>query len=333
MGTQVQATTDYGSLFRPRVKTQAEKDRDAEARRRQGGGGNTAVQNNAPSAGDQRGGQNRGVDAPRTFKAREKNMAYKDHMDQIRQLRALATPSEDRGVLIFPTSELAKKFKNFKALATEYENNNIQCDVGNSQACSLAGRGSFPTDFPSPFTDSIHYNANSYFGVGDGSASERQEIRGNDGMAEASGSGSGDGSSETSQQRQERQRQELADKVAKKREKEAEGQPKPAPPPPPPSPAQPLTPAQGGVDGKHGDHDHKTVNPIAGGGGSHNGQSGSTSQGGGTVLPLDNGGGFDPINSVNPVKQYLRDLTALVDPYGIEGRSSCIFGQIKSIQH
>ena len=82
MGTQMATTgTDYGSLFRPKQRTQAQRDADAEASRRSGDySSNTARRNNAPSAGDQSSrGSAYGTSAPKQFKARQKNMEYKEH--------------------------------------------------------------------------------------------------------------------------------------------------------------------------------------------------------------------------------------------------------------
>ena len=226
MGTQMATTgTDYGSLFRPRARTQAQRDADAEAQRRSGDySSNTATRNNAPSAGDQRGGENRGVDASRNFKARQKNMEYKDEINNLRQLQRLAT--ESNGRLTFPTTELKNKYINSLALAKDYETNNTQCDLGNSQACGLAGRGSFPTDYPSPFTDSIHYNANSYFGVGDGSLEERQSKRSQEDTTVAI---AGDGQVETSQERMLRLRREREEAEEERMRKENENADPPIP--------------------------------------------------------------------------------------------------------
>ena len=326
MGTEIATTgPDYSALFRPRVKTEAEKQREAAVARARGGGSNTATQNNAPSAGDQsQRGDAYGVSAPKTFKAREKNAAYKDHIDQIRQLRALATPSEDRGVLIFPSTELANKFKNFKALANEYEVNNQQCDVGNSQACGLAGRGSFPSDYPSPFSDSIHYNANSYFGQGDGSAVERQQVRAADGVAQtASGSGSGDGSTESSQQRVARERNEAEDaRVAKEN---ADGEPaRPAMPP-----TEPIEPGNAASRTGEGTsilkptHNKDHHDPRSGSG-SHSGADGSASHENEGVHEFTGGGGLSKgVRENNDIKQYLNNILALTNPYGQYSSAGC----------
>ena len=331
MGTQVQTTTDYGALFRPRVKTEAEKRQAAAVARARGGGGNTAVQNNAPSAGDQsERGDAYGVSAPRTFKAREKNADYKDHIDQIRQLRALATPSEDRGVLIFPSSELAKKFKNFKALANEYEVNNQQCDAGNGQSCMLAGRGQNPTDYPSPFSDSAHYNANSYFGMGDGSAVERQQVRAGDGVAQASGSGSGDGSTESTQDRVMRERNEAEDaRIAKEN---ANGEPaRPAMPPGMPEVPEVIEPSNGAERTGEGTsifkpkHNNDHHDPISGGG-SHSGSDGSASHENEGVHDFTGGGGIKRsagYEANERVKQYLTNIQALKNPYGHYSTAGC----------
>ena len=311
MGTQIQTTTDYGSLFRPRLSTKAERDRAAEARRRQGGGGNTATENNAPSAGDQsERGANYGTSAPKTFKARQKNSEYKDQINNIRQLRQLAT--ESNGTLTFPTTELKNKFINARALAVDYENNNQQCDVGNSQACMLAGRGSFPTDYPSPFSDSIHYSPNSYFGVGDGSLEQRQTERderdGNTGEGEISVAVAGDGTVESSSQRVQRERRERQEEIDRQEDERiakmnADGEP-PRPASPPPSPAEepvlppPPTPAEkpattdGSGDALLPKHDGEHSGES--GGGSTNGQNGGASGGEPThVVPLNpNHGGI-----------------------------------------
>ena len=326
MSEPVATTTDYGSLFRPRVQTEAEKRQAAAVARARGGGSNTAQVNNAPSAGDQsQRGDAYGISAPKTFKAREKNAAYKDHIDQIRQLRRLATPSEDRGVLIFPTSELANKFKNFKALANEYEVNNQQCDTGNGQACMLAGRGQNPTDYPSPFSDSVHYDANSYFGMGDGSAVERQQVRSADGIAQtASGSGSageGDGSSESTQQRVERERNEAEDaRIAKEN---ADGEPaRPALPP-----TAPIEPENAGDRTGEGtsilkpEHNTDHHDPISGGG-THSGADGSASHENHGVHEFTGGGGLSKgVQENNNIKQYLVNIQALTNPYGIYKRA------------
>jgi len=297
MGTEMTTTgDDYGSLFRPRRQTQAEKDRDAEARRRQGGGGNTAVQNNAPSAGDQRGGENRGVSAPRNFKAREKNSEYKDQINNLRQLRALAT--ESNGRLTFPTTELKNKWTNSRALAVEYENNNKECDAGNGQACMLAGRGQNPTDYPSPFSDSAHFNANSYFGVGDGSLENRQAKRAqrdgpNTGEGEVSVAVAPDGTTESSQQRVERERNEAEDaRIAKMNE---DGEPaRPALPsgdgsgelPAPPAPAEKPETTDGSGDDLKPKNDG--THSGASGGGDTDGSQGGASGGEPThIVPLN----------------------------------------------
>ena len=322
MGTEMTTTgPDYGALFRPRVQTEAERRAAAARARARGGGSNTAQVNNAPSAGDQsQRGSAYGVSAPKQFKAREKNAAYKDHIDQIRQLRALSTPSEDRGVLIFPTSELANKFKNFKALANEYEVNNQQCDAGNGQSCMLAGRGQNPTDYPSPFSDSAHYNANSYFGMGDGSAAARQDVRAADGTAEVSGSGSageGDGSSESSQQRVERERNEKEDeRIAKEN---ADGEPaRPAEPPP-----EQIEPDNAGGRTGEGtgvlkpDHDQTHRDPMSGGG-THSGADGTATHENHGVHNFDSGGTLNNgIVQNNRVRDYLTLMNSLKNPYGI----------------
>ena len=278
MGTQMATTgTDYGSLFRPRERTQAQRDADAEAQRRSGDySSNTARRNNAPSVGDQRGGENRGVDAPRNFKAREKNMEYKDHIDNLRQLRALAT--ESNGTLTFPTTELKNKWTNSRALAVEYENNNKECDAGNSQSCMLAGRGERPTDYPSPFSDSAHYNQNSYFGVGDGSLENRQTKRaqrdGNSGEGEVSVAVAGDGTVESTQERLERERNEAEDaRVAKENEN---GEPARPAMPPPSGEEPPNIPTATDGSGKENlpaSNDHR--DPISGGGTNAGGRGGT----------------------------------------------------------
>lgn len=282
MGTQIATTgPDYGSLFRPRARTQAQRDADAEAQRRSGDySSNTATRNNAPSAGDQRGGENRGVDAPRTFKAREKNMEYKDHIDNLRQLRRLAT--ESNGRLTFPTTELKNKYTNSLALAQDYEENNTQCDLGNSIACNLSGRGSFPTDYPSPFTDSIHYNQNSYFGVGDGNLETRQSNRPQGDVSVAVAS---DGSVESSQDRVQRERDEAEDERIRKENENGEPARPAMPPPsgegsgdlPPPSGPEPANiPSATDGSGKENlpkPNDHR--DPISGGGTNAGGRGGT----------------------------------------------------------
>lgn len=303
MGTQIATTgPDYGSLLRPRGRTQAQRDADAEAQRRSGDySSNTATRNNAPSAGDQRGGENRGASAPRTFKARQKNSEYKDQINNLRQLRALAT--ESNGTLTFPTTELKNKWTNSRALAVEYENNNKQCDIGNSQACMLAGRGSFPTDYPSPFSDSIHFNANSYFGVGDGSLANRQTKRaqrdGNSGEGEVSVAVAGDGTVESTQERLERERNEAEDaRIAKENE---DGEPpRPALPPSgdgsgegsggnlpaPPAPKEKPETTDGSGDNLRPKSDGTHSGPS--GGGSTSGKNGGASGGEPThIVPLN----------------------------------------------
>ena len=319
MGTQVQTTTDYGALFRPRVKTEAEKRQAAAVARARGGGGNTAQVNNAPDAGDQsERGSAYGASAPKTFKAREKNAAYKDHIDQIRQLRRLATPSEDRGVLIFPTTELANKFRNFKALASEYETNNQQCDAGNGQSCMLAGRGQNPTDYPSPFSDSVHYDANSYFGMGDGSAVERQEVRSNDGMVEVEVEA--DGAVESSQDRLNRERNEKEDeRIAKEN---ANGPPA-RNADPPIEPGNPADNTGAGTSIFKPKHKQEHHDPISGGG-THSGADGSATYEDHQVHQFDSGGGIKGgVQVNNRVKEYLNNMQALQNPYGEYKTAGC----------
>ena len=294
MGTEMATTgDDYGSLLRPRGRTQAQRDADAEAQRRSGDySSNTARRNNAPSAGDQRGGENRGVSAPRNFKARQKNSEYKDQINNLRQLRALAT--ESNGRLTFPTTELKNKWTNSRALAVEYENNNKQCDAGNGQACMLAGRGQNPTDYPSPFSDSAHFNANSYFGVGDGSLENRQTKRaqrdGNSGEGEVSVAVAPDGTTESSQQRVERERNEAEDaRIAKENE---DGEPaRPALPeepvlPSPPAPVERPETTDGSGDNLKPKSDG--THSGASGGGSTDGSRGGASGGEPThIVPLN----------------------------------------------
>jgi len=291
--------TDYGSLFRPRQRTQAQRDADAEAQRRSGDySSNTATRNNAPSAGDQRGGENRGVSAPRNFKAREKNSEYKDQINNLRQLRALAT--ESNGRLTFPTTELKNKWTNSRALAVEYENNNKECDAGNGQACMLAGRGQNPTDYPSPFSDSAHFNANSYFGVGDGSLANRQAKRAqrdgpNTGEGEVSVAVAPDGTTESSQQRVERERNEAEDARIAKMNEDGEP-PRPALPPSsgdgsgelpaPPAPAEKPETTDGSGDDLKPKNDG--THSGASGGGDTDGSQGGASGGEPThIVPLN----------------------------------------------
>lgn len=318
MGTQVQSTTDYGSLFRPRVKTEAEKRQAAAVARARGGGGNTAQVNNAPSAGDQsERGSAYGASAPKQFKAREKNMAYKDHIDQIRQLRRLATPSEDRGVLIFPTTELANKFRNFKALASEYEVNNQQCDAGNGQSCMLAGRGQNATDYPSPFSDSAHYSPNSYFGQGDGSAVERQEVRSNDGMVEVEVEA--DGTVESSQDRLNRERNEKEDERIAKENADAPPARNADPPIEPGNPADNTGAGTSIFKPKHKQEHH---DPISGGG-THSGADGSATYEDHQVHQFDAGGVKGSVQGNNRVKEYLNNILALKNPYGQYKSAGC----------
>ena len=295
MGTQMATTgTDYGSLFRPRSRTKAQRDADAEAQRRSGDySSNTATRNNAPSAGDPRGGENRGVDASRNFKARQKNMEYKDEINNLRQLQRLA--KEENGRLTFPTTELKNKYTNSLALAKDYETNNTQCDLGNSQACGLAGRGSFPTDYPSPFTDSIHFNANSYFGVGDGSLEDRQSKRSQDDVTVAI---AGDGTTESSQQRVERERAEANRREEERIAKEnADAEPpRPSLPPSsgdgsgelpaPPTPAEKPETTDGSGDDLKPKNDGTHSGPS--GGGDTDGSRGGASGGEPThIVPLN----------------------------------------------
>ena len=344
MGTQMATTgTDYGSLFRPRARTQAQRNADAEAQRRSGDySSNTARTNNAPSQGDQRGGENRGVSAPKQFKARQKNMEYKEHIDQLRQLRALAT--ESNGVLTFPSTELKNKWTNARALAVDYEQNNMQCDAGNGQSCMLAGRGQNPTDYPSPFADSEHFNANSYFGVGDGSLEDRQAKRAqrdgpNTGEGEVAVAVAGDGTVESTQDRVARERNEKEDaRVAKEN---AEGEP------PRPSNGDGSGDGSGDSPNEPNANDssrtgggasvlkpkHDENHDPRSGGGSHSGADGSATHGddGTGVHPFDSGGGsgsgrpkrpkrpavvdiFGADNN-NENKEYIRNLIALRNPY------------------
>ena len=334
MSEPVATTTDYGALFRPRVKSSTETARQAELRRRRGGGSNTAQVNNAPSQGDQsERGANYGVDAPRQFKAREKNSDYKDHIDQIRQLRALATPSEDRGVLIFPTTELANKFKNFKALANEYEVNNQQCDAGNGQACTLAGRGERPTDYPSPFSDSAHYSANSYFGMGDGSAVDRQAVRAGDGTVQVAGSGDGSGG-ESSQARVERERNEKEDaRIAKEN---AEGAPPRPDLPPDPAIEPDHIPETGSGSSVLKPKRKEAHDPYSGGGSHHGGDGGATHEPD-QVHRFDTGGdGSGYVRQSNPVKDLLINLNSMRNPYGVttvDDLGEICFGSLKEIAY
>lgn len=305
MGTQIATTTDYGSIFRPRRKTQEERDREEEARRRKRGGQTIASQNNAPSAGDQRGGENRGVSAPRTFKARQKNMEYKDHVDNLRALRNLGTINN--GLITFPTTELKNKWTNNRALIVEYEDNNTQCDAGNSQACMLSGRGTAPTDYPSPFVDSVHYNKNSYFGVGDtGISQENKNININNPDPVES--------TETSQERVLRLREEAEEK----RINDLNNDPNNPPP-------RPSEPPEGSGDGsnelpsplpnddrREGTSTQKKNNSGSGSG-SHSGGSGSISNDKNQVepLPVPNTSGVNerrPINKPYPINLNLTDV-------------------------
>jgi len=340
MSEPVATTTDYGALFRPPVKSSTETARQAELRRRRGGGSNTAVQNNAPSAGDQsERGSAYGVSAPRQFKAREKNAEYKDHIDNLRQLRALAT--ESNGILTFPTTELKNKWTNSRALAVEYENNNKECDAGNGQSCMLAGRGQNPTDYPSPFSDSAHYNANSYFGVGDGSLESRQTKRAErdgsntgEGEIQVAVAGSGDGSGESSQARVERERNEAEDaRIAKEN---AEGEP--------PRPALPADPAiepdhipETGSGSSVLKPKRKENHDPYSGGGSHHGGDGSATHENDNVHRFDTGGdGSAYVRQSNPVKDLLINLNSMKNPYGVttvNDLGEICFGKLKEVAY
>ena len=296
MGTQIATTpTDYGSIFRPRRKTQEERDREEEARRRNRGGQTIASQNNAPSAGDQRGGQNRGVSAPRTFKARQKNMEYKDHVDNLRALRNLGTVNN--GLITFPTTELKNKWTNNRALIVEYEDNNTQCDAGNSQSCMLAGRGLNATDYPSPFVDSVHYNKNSYFGVGDtGISQENKNININNPDPVES-------TTETSQERVLRLREETEEKRINDLNNDPNNSPPRPSEPPPEAPND---------DRREGTSTQKKNNSGSGSG-SHSGGSGSISNDNNQVepLPVPNTSGINerrPINKPYPINLNLTDV-------------------------
>ena len=113
-------------------------------------------------------GQGHGT-ARKTYRARA---LYSEYLDDVNQRdRYLQTATRSTNVMGRPTLTFARREDelNFKSAAADvrlFENNNLDCDRGDSGACGRAGRGSAPTEYASPFVSSEHFSDVAYFGAG-----------------------------------------------------------------------------------------------------------------------------------------------------------------------
>jgi len=129
--------------------------------------GDTSGQGRAPDFGSA-GGQAAGT-ARKTYQARA---LYSEYLDDVKQRdRYLQTATRSNNIMGRPTLTFSRREDelNFKSAAADvrlFENNNLQCDRGDSGACGRAGRGSAPTEYASPFVSSEHFNDVAYFGAG-----------------------------------------------------------------------------------------------------------------------------------------------------------------------
>ncbi len=114
------------------------------------------------------GGNAQGT-ARKTYRARA---LYSEYLDDVKQRdRYLQTATRSNNIMGRPTLTFSRREDelNFKSAAADvrlFENNNLQCDRGDSGACGRAGRGSAPTEYASPFVSSEHFNDVAYFGAG-----------------------------------------------------------------------------------------------------------------------------------------------------------------------
>ncbi len=307
---------------------------------------------NPRPAGDT-SGQGRGADfgsaggnaqgTPRkTYTARAKFSEYLDDVAQRDRYLKTATRSTNimgRPTLTFSRREDELNFKSAAADVRMFENNNLECDRGNSASCQLAGRGDAPTEYASPFISSEHFNDVAYFGGGG-----RRQV---DENAKTTFTAPAPAPAD--------------DEFGRPRAETAvppENPPAPAPastddefgrPVPPETPAERLArmiEEEGGEDeiepdvpetGSSGSvlqpnkNEHR--DPFSGGG-VHPGGEGSASHENEGVHRFDGGRMFRKEKKPNSIKQLLNNLNGMRNPYGehhINARGEQCFGEMKAV--
>ncbi len=105
----------------------------------------------------------------KTYTARAKYTEYLDNFRNLEQIAKRGVRQRNimgRDTIVFSRREDELAYQSENANVSKFEDDNTQCDGGDSGACQRAGRGSAPTEYASPFSTSIHFNDVAYFGGG-----------------------------------------------------------------------------------------------------------------------------------------------------------------------